>query len=50
MPRAHRLFLPNHIWHITHQCHQRAFLLKFSRDRRRDNPTQGFSSRLTGAD
>ena len=35
MPRAHRYFLPNHIWHITHRCHQRAFLLKFARDRRR---------------
>ena len=35
MPRAHRYFLPNHIWHITHRCHQRDFLLKFARDRRR---------------
>jgi REP element-mobilizing transposase RayT len=35
MPRASRYFLPNHIWHITHRCHQRDFLLKFARDRRR---------------
>jgi putative transposase len=27
MPRAHRYFLPNHIWHITHRCHQRALHL-----------------------
>jgi putative transposase len=32
MPRAHRYFLPNHVWHITHRCHQRDFLLKFARD------------------
>src|SRR5574341_947152 len=35
MPRANRHFLPGHIWHITHRCHQRAFLLKFARDRGR---------------
>ena len=35
MPRAHRYFLPNHVWHITHRCHQRAFLLKFAHDRQR---------------
>ena len=35
MPRANRHFLPGHVWHITHRCHQRAFLLKFARDRRR---------------
>lgn len=35
MPRANRYFLPSHIWHITHRCHQRKFLLKFARDRRR---------------
>jgi putative transposase len=34
MPRASRHFLPGHIWHITHRCHQRKFLLKFARDRR----------------
>lgn len=35
MPRAHRYFLPGHIWHITHRCHQKAFLLKFVKDRQR---------------
>src|SRR5688572_11578849 len=35
MPRANRHFLPGHIWHITHRCHEKAFLLKFTRDRRR---------------
>lgn len=34
MPRANRHFLPNHVWHITHRCHRREFLLKFARDRR----------------
>jgi putative transposase len=35
MPRANRHFLPGHIWHITHRCHQKEFLLKFARDRHR---------------
>jgi putative transposase len=35
MPRAHRHFLPGQFWHITHRCHEKAFLLKFARDRRR---------------
>jgi putative transposase len=35
MPRANRYFLPGHVWHITHRCHHKAFLLKFARDRRR---------------
>jgi putative transposase len=35
MPRANRYFLPGCIWHITHRCHQREFLLKFECDRRR---------------
>ena len=30
-----RLYIPGHIWHITHRCHKREFLLKFSKDRRR---------------
>ena len=33
MPRANRTFLPGHIWHITHRCHQQEFLLKFARYR-----------------
>ena len=35
MPRANRYFLPDHVWHITHRCHESAFLLKFGRDRSR---------------
>ena len=35
MPRANRYFLPGYVWHITHRCRQRKFLLKFARDRRR---------------
>jgi putative transposase len=35
MPRANRFLLPGHVWHITHRCHQREFLLKFGRDRQR---------------
>lgn len=34
MPRANRYFLPNHIWHITHRCHKKEFLLKFAKDRK----------------
>ena len=33
MPRANRHFLPGHVWHITHRCHKKNFLLKFARDR-----------------
>jgi putative transposase len=33
MPRANRYFLSDHVWHITHRCHKREFLLKFSKDR-----------------
>lgn len=35
MARAKRHYLPGHIWHITHRCHKREFLLKFSKDRNR---------------
>ena len=35
MPRAHRYYLPGHVWHITHRCHQKEFFLKFTKDRRR---------------
>jgi len=35
MPLANRHFLPGYIWHITHRCHQKEFLLKFARDRKR---------------
>ena len=35
MARAKRHFIPGYIWHITHRCHKREFLLKSSKDRRR---------------
>jgi putative transposase len=35
MPRANCYFLHGHVWHITHRCHQKQFLLKFARDRHR---------------
>jgi putative transposase len=35
MPRANRHFLPGYVWHLTHRCHHKTFLLKFARDRRR---------------
>jgi len=35
MTRAKRHYIPGQIWHITHRCHKREFLLKFSKDRRR---------------
>ena len=35
MPRANRHYQAGQVWHITHRCHQRDFLLKFARDRRR---------------
>jgi putative transposase len=33
MPRAKRIYSPGYVWHLTHRCHNRAFLLKFERDR-----------------
>ena len=36
MARANRQYLPGgYLWHITHRCHKREFLLKFGRDRQR---------------
>ena len=35
MPRANRYYLPGYVWHITHRCHKREFLLKFDKDKRR---------------
>jgi putative transposase len=34
MARANRHYIPGYIWHITHRCHKKEFLLKFGRDRR----------------
>jgi putative transposase len=28
MPRQHRFFVPGHLWHLTHRCHQKEFLFK----------------------
>jgi len=33
--RANRHFIPGHVWHLTHRCHKRDFLLKFGKDRLR---------------
>ncbi len=35
MARANRYHIPGLIWHITHRCHKKEFLLKFTRDRKR---------------
>jgi len=35
MPRANRVFIPGLVWHLTHRCHDKAFLLRFRKDRRR---------------
>ena len=35
MPRANRHCIPGYVWHITHRCHKKKFLLRFVRDRRR---------------
>jgi len=33
MPRANRYILPKQLYHITHRCHDRSYLLRFSKDR-----------------
>jgi putative transposase len=35
MARANRHRIPGCIWHITHRCHKKEFLLKFAQDRHR---------------
>jgi putative transposase len=35
MARASRHYIPGFIWHITHRCHKREFLLRFRKDRHR---------------
>ncbi len=35
MARANRHFIPGYTWHLTHRCHKKEFLLKFSKDRSR---------------
>lgn len=33
MPRANRSYLPGLVWHVTHRCHKKEYLLKFRRDK-----------------
>ena len=33
MARANRHYIPGYVWHLTHRCHKREFLLKFVKDR-----------------
>lgn len=35
MPRAKRHYAPGYVWHLTHRCHNREYLLKFEKDRAR---------------
>jgi putative transposase len=35
MARAKRHYIPGQIWHLTHRCHKRDFLLNLVKDRRR---------------
>ena len=35
MPRASGHYILGYVWHITHRCHKKEFLLKFATDRRR---------------
>ena len=34
MARANRHPIPCYVWHITHRCHKREFLLKFDKDKK----------------
>jgi len=35
MARANRHHIPGYVWHITHRCHKKEFLLKFDKDKKR---------------
>jgi len=35
MARAKRHYIPGQVWHLTHRCHKREFLLFFVKDKRR---------------
>lgn len=35
MLRASRIYAPGRVFHITHRCHKKEFLLKFKQDRER---------------
>jgi REP element-mobilizing transposase RayT len=30
MPRANQYYIPGYVWHITHRCHKKEFLLKYA--------------------
>ena len=32
MPCSNRYFLPGYVWHLTHRCHKKEYLLKFVKD------------------
>ena len=34
MARVKRHYIPGQVWHLTHRCHKRDFLLKLKMDRR----------------
>jgi hypothetical protein len=34
MARANRHHLLGYVWHITHRCHKKEFLLKFEKDKK----------------
>jgi len=33
MARANRHYISGCVWHITHRCHKKKFLLRFAQDR-----------------
>ena len=35
MARAKRHYIPGQVWHLTHRCHKKEFLLRFAKDKRR---------------
>ena len=35
MARANRHFLSGYVWHLTHRCHKKDFLLKLVKNRQR---------------
>lgn len=34
MARANRHHIPGYVWHVTHRCHKREYLLKFEKDKK----------------
>ncbi len=34
MPRRNRIHIPGFLWHITHRCHKKEYLLKFEKDKK----------------